>query len=239
MSFPHDPVHHEIHNITDYSPEWAYPEGGVKVLVTGPWNANSSYTVLFDSLPVPTSLVQTGVLRCYCPAHEVGVATLQVASDGYVISNSVNFEYKSPPKIETKCEGNSSDVMYKFSLLNRLESIDEKLQIKTEPDDMPEDSVLFSKPNFEERLVNFCQNLITKQWRSFTPGCWTAGPNRMTLLHFAAALGYTKLVCTLLKWRAENSSVILESEIDALSRDADGYTPLVSALFILKLLDCN
>lgn len=54
--------------ITDYSPEWAYPEGGVKVLVTGPWYSSSSrYTVLFDSFPVPTSLVQSGVLRCFCP----------------------------------------------------------------------------------------------------------------------------------------------------------------------------
>jgi calmodulin-binding transcription activator len=55
-------------NITDFSPEWAYPEGGVKVLVTGPWHSDtSSYTVLFDTFPVPTTLVQSGVLRCYCP----------------------------------------------------------------------------------------------------------------------------------------------------------------------------
>lgn len=55
-------------SISDFSPDWAYPEGGVKVLVTGPWNsASSSYTVLFDTFPVPTTLVQSGVLRCYCP----------------------------------------------------------------------------------------------------------------------------------------------------------------------------
>lgn len=55
-------------SITDYSPEWAYPEGGVKVLVTGPWySAGARYSVLFDSVPVPTNLVQSGVLRCYCP----------------------------------------------------------------------------------------------------------------------------------------------------------------------------
>lgn len=53
--------------ITDYSPEWAYPEGGVKVLVTGPWHSAGPYTVLFDTFPVPTTLVQSGVLRCYCP----------------------------------------------------------------------------------------------------------------------------------------------------------------------------
>lgn len=122
--------------ITDFSPEWAYPEGGIKVLVTGPWSASSAYTVLFDSFPVPTTLVQDGVLRCYCPAHEVGIVTLQVACDGFVISNAVNFEYKSPPKFETKCEGNGNDMLYKFNLLNRLESIDEKLQIKVEPGEL-------------------------------------------------------------------------------------------------------
>lgn len=55
-------------SITDYSPEWAYPEGGVKVLVAGPWTDTSDqYTVLFDNFPVPSILVQNGLLRCYCP----------------------------------------------------------------------------------------------------------------------------------------------------------------------------
>lgn len=132
----HTESHHEIYNITDYSPEWAYTEGGVKVLVTGPWDPNSNYTVLFDAFPVPTTIVQSGVLRCYCPAHEVGLATLQVACDGYVISNSVIFEYKSPPNVDTACEGTANDSLYKLSLYNRLESIDERLHIKTEPKDL-------------------------------------------------------------------------------------------------------
>lgn len=55
-------------NIADYSPEWAYPEGGVKVLVAGPWTETSDqYTVLFDNFPVPSILVQNGLLRCFCP----------------------------------------------------------------------------------------------------------------------------------------------------------------------------
>lgn len=219
----------EIMQITDYSPEWAYPEGGVKVLVTGPWDANASYTVLFDSFPVPTTFVQNGVLRCYCPAHEVGVATVQVSSQGYVISNSVNFEYKSPPKLETKCESSSSDVMYKFSLLNRLETIDEKLQIKSEPQDQLEETSLFKQPNFEERLVNYCQKLSTRSWRSMTPTAWSVSHKGMTLLHLASALGYSKLVCTMLSWRADNSSMFLEREVDALSQDEDGYTALMWA----------
>lgn len=132
----------DLFNISDFSPEWAYPEGGIKVLVTGPWSQNSNYTVLFDSFPVPTTIVQSGVLRCYCPAHEVGLVTLQVACDGYVISNSCIFEYKSPINVENSaaCDGttnisNNGDSLYKFTLFNRLESIEERMQIKMEPSD--------------------------------------------------------------------------------------------------------
>lgn len=69
--------------------------------------------------------------------------------------------------------------------------------------------------------------LTSKQWRSTTPGSWNSGYKGMTLLHLASALGYSKLVCTMLGWRADNPSVILETEIDALSQDVMGYTPLV------------
>lgn len=136
----------DLYDISDYSPEWAYPEGGIKVLVTGPWDINSIYTVLFDSVPVPTTLVQTGVLRCYCPAHEVGLATIQVACRGIIISNSCIFEYKSPVNGEqgtgsdgmtsvTTGAAGSNENLYKLNLYNRLECIDERLQIKTEPSD--------------------------------------------------------------------------------------------------------
>ena len=47
-------------------------QGGVKILVTGPWqNSNGNYQCLFDSFAVPASLIQTGVLRCYCPGKQI------------------------------------------------------------------------------------------------------------------------------------------------------------------------
>lgn len=58
----------------------------------------------------------------------------------------------------------------------------------------------------------------------------------MTLLHLAAALGYSRLVCSLLHWRTENSSLLLDTEIDALSRDDHGYTPLVCIIRITLLV---
>ncbi|KAL7858983.1 hypothetical protein SRHO_G00141300 [Serrasalmus rhombeus] len=57
-------------SITDFSPEWSYPEGGVKVLITGPWSEVSGrYSCMFDQSTVPASLIQPGVLRCYCPGE--------------------------------------------------------------------------------------------------------------------------------------------------------------------------
>lgn len=125
----------KVHNICDFSPEWSYTEGGVKVLVAGPWTSSNggAYTVLFDAQPVPTQLVQEGVLRCYCPAHEAGFVTLQVACGGFLVSNSVMFEYKLSLLADAPFDATSSnDCLYKFTLLNRLSTIDEKLQVKTE-----------------------------------------------------------------------------------------------------------
>lgn len=48
-----------------------FPQGGVKVLITGPWQeASNNYSCLFDQISVPASLIQPGVLRCYCPGEE-------------------------------------------------------------------------------------------------------------------------------------------------------------------------
>lgn len=144
--------HQDLYTISDYSPEWSFTDGGVKVLVTGPWDATSQYTVLFDAFPVPTTVVQAGVLRCFCPAHEVGLATVQVACDGFVVSNSVIFEYKAPANVETACEAGSTanDSLYRLSLYSRLESVDERMQIKSEPRDLVRQQ--FGKTKFSFKM---------------------------------------------------------------------------------------
>ena len=77
----------------------------------------------------------------FFPAHEVGLATLQVACEGFVISNSAMFEYKTPPRGEDtpqetskETTSNANDNLLKFTLLQRLEAMDDRLQIKQEPD---------------------------------------------------------------------------------------------------------
>ncbi|XP_033248075.1 uncharacterized protein LOC117185691 isoform X2 [Drosophila miranda] len=221
----------KIHNICDFSPEWSYTEGGVKVLVAGPWtssNGAGAYTVLFDAQPVPTQMVQEGVLRCYCPAHEAGFVTLEVACGGFLVSNSVMFEYKLSLLADAPFDASSSnDCLYKFTLLNRLSTIDDKLQLKTEQEPTTDHTALYLEPNFEEKLVAYCHRLTKHAWSMpSTVASWSVGLRGMTLLHLAAALGYAKLVGAMLNWRAENPHIILETELDALSQDVYGFTPL-------------
>ncbi|XP_067631146.1 calmodulin-binding transcription activator 1 isoform X2 [Eurosta solidaginis] len=216
-------------NICDFSPEWAYTEGCVKVLVAGPWTANATYTLLFDSQPVPTQLIQGGVLRCFCPPHEAGFATLQVSCNNYIISDTVLFEYKRPLCQEPPFDAQTNDCLYKFTLLNRLALIDEKMLVKTEASvSLFEQQTLLLHKNFEEQLVSYCQQLMKRAWLQNASN-WCSGFKGMTLLHLAAALGYSKLVCALLNWRNENPNIILETEIDALSQDVYGFTPMAWA----------
>lgn len=59
------------------------------------------------------------------------------------------------------------------------------------------------------------------------------GEDGSTVLHLAAALGYTKLTTVLLRWQQDDSSLALEKEINLGARDSDNCTPLVSEHFSL------
>ncbi|XP_066493573.1 calmodulin-binding transcription activator 1-like [Tiliqua scincoides] len=242
--------------VTDYSPEWSYPEGGVKVLITGPWQeASNNYNCLFDQISVPASLIQPGVLRCYCPAHDTGLVTLQVAVSNQIISNSVVFEYKAralPTLPSSQHDWLSlDDNQFRMSILERLEQMERRMAEMTGSQQHKQGvggGGGTSTSNggsqaqcvagaaalgncFESRVVVVCEKMMSR-------ACWAQSKHLihsktfrgMTLLHLAAAQGYATLIQTLLKWRTKHAdSIDLELEVDPLNVDHFSCTPLMWA----------
>ncbi|XP_078499101.1 calmodulin-binding transcription activator 1 [Lissotriton helveticus] len=242
--------------VTDYSPEWSYPEGGVKVLITGPWQeAGNNYSCLFDQISVPASLIQPGVLRCYCPAHDTGLVTLQVAFNNQIISNSVVFEYKAralPTLPSSQHDWLSlDDNQFRMSILERLEQMERRMAEMTGAQQHKQSlgggvsgggsnggnqAQCAAGPGsmgscFESRVVVVCEKMMSR-------ACWAKSKHLihsktfrgMTLLHLAAAQGYATLIQTLIKWRTKHAdSIDLELEVDPLNVDHFSCTPLMWA----------
>uniref|UniRef100_A0A8C1XHS4 Calmodulin-binding transcription activator 1 n=1 Tax=Cyprinus carpio TaxID=7962 RepID=A0A8C1XHS4_CYPCA len=209
-------------------------EGGVKVLITGPWQeASSEYTCLFDQITVPASLIQPGVLRCYCPAHDTGLVTLQVAASSQIISNSVVFEYKAralPALPSSQHDWLSlDDNQFRMSILERLEQMERRMAEMAGQGQSQGQGPAGN--SFESRVVVVCEKMMNR-------ACWAKSKHLihsktfrgMTLLHLAAAQGYTTLIQTLIKWRTKHAdSIDLELEVDPLNVDHFSCTPLMWA----------
>uniref|UniRef100_A0A8C5MJ51 Calmodulin-binding transcription activator 1 n=1 Tax=Leptobrachium leishanense TaxID=445787 RepID=A0A8C5MJ51_9ANUR len=234
--------------ITDFSPEWSYPEGGVKVLITGPWLEDTDcYSCVFDNLTVPASLIQSGVLRCYCPAHEAGLVALQVIQQQQVISHSVIFEYRARNFLSLPSSQldwlSLDDNQFRMSILERLEQMERRMaDMSSAHPQHPQPSLpagnrgaestqMSPGDNFETRLVAICEKMMSQT-------CWVTSDllahemsfRGMTLLHLAAAQGYTRLIETLIQWRSLHSqSLAVELEVDPLNVDHFSCTPLMWA----------
>ncbi|XP_061841655.1 calmodulin-binding transcription activator 1-like isoform X2 [Nerophis lumbriciformis] len=242
-----------LFGVTDYSPEWSYPEGGVKVLITGPWlESSSDYSCLFDHISVPAALIQPGVLRCYCPAHDTGLVMLQVAMGGEVISSSVVFEYKArdlPALPSSQHDWLSlDDTQFRMSILERLEQMEQRMADITNQN--PSSETMATKSggldeggaaeqsqtsadhsSFEGRVVVVCEKMMSQPcWVSSNQLVHSKNSRGMTLLHLAAAQGYAGLIQTLIRWRTKHAdSIDLELEVDPLNVDHFSCTPLMWA----------
>ncbi|XP_071385002.1 calmodulin-binding transcription activator 1-like [Centroberyx affinis] len=243
-----------LFGVTDYSPEWSYPEGGVKVLITGPWlESSSEYSCLFDHISVPAALIQPGVLRCYCPAHDTGLVMLQVAMGGEVISSSVVFEYKArdlPALPSSQHDWLSlDDTQFRMSILERLEQMEQRMAEITNQHPSSEtmatkgggvegggatdhqSQVSPEQGSFEGRVVVVCEKMMSQPcWVSSNQLVHSKSSRGMTLLHLAAAQGYAGLIQTLIRWRTKHAdSIDLELEVDPLNVDHFSCTPLMWA----------
>uniref|UniRef100_A0A8C9WG28 Calmodulin binding transcription activator 2 n=1 Tax=Scleropages formosus TaxID=113540 RepID=A0A8C9WG28_SCLFO len=218
--------------ITDFSPEWSYPEGGVKVLITGPWTQTAGrYSCVFDRSTVPASLIQPGVLRCYCPAHAAGLVTLRVLEDTGLASSSVLFEYR--PRCASSLPSSQLDWLslddnqFRMSILERLEQM-EKRMAEMAASDSQRQQVARSVPGTEERVQ--APQVCSQPTDSGERLLHSTRHRGMTLLHLAAAQGYTQLIHTLIHWRTVNpGSLDLEQEVDPLNVDHFSCTPLMWA----------
>ncbi|XP_053171190.1 calmodulin-binding transcription activator 1-like [Scomber japonicus] len=243
-----------LFGVTDYSPEWSYPEGGVKVLITGPWlESSSEYSCLFDHISVPAALIQPGVLRCYCPAHDTGLVMLQVAMGGEVISSSVVFEYKArdlPALPSSQHDWLSlDDTQFRMSILERLEQMEHRMAEMTNQNPSSEtiatkgggvegggatdqqSQISPDQGSFEGRVVVVCEKMMSQPcWASSNQLVHSKNSRGMTLLHLAAAQGYAGLIQTLICWRTKHAdSIDLELEVDPLNVDHFSCTPLMWA----------
>ncbi|XP_060898056.1 calmodulin-binding transcription activator 1-like isoform X2 [Labrus mixtus] len=247
-----------LFGVTDYSPEWSYPEGGVKVLITGPWlESSSEYSCLFDHISVPAALIQPGVLRCYCPAHDTGLVMLQVAMGGEVISSSVVFEYKARdlPALPSSqhdwlsLDGKNTYTQFRMSILERLEQMEQRMAEITNQNPSSEtmatkgggaegggatdqqSQIAPDQGSFEGRVVVVCEKMMSQPcWATSNQLVHSKNSRGMTLLHLAAAQGYAGLIQTLIRWRTKHAdSIDLELEVDPLNVDHFSCTPLMWA----------
>ncbi|XP_064641860.1 calmodulin-binding transcription activator 2-like isoform X4 [Lineus longissimus] len=235
-------------DVSDYSPDWSYPEGGTKVLITGPWyDSSASYGCTFDGVLVSAQFIQSGVLRCVCPAHGPGFVTFQVTSESYAISKDCAFEYRvrSPSQAvdglgeDTRWLINE-DKQFKLALLERMEGLEKRLvkgpaSFRTASAINTTKLLVKSCDIFEERMIDYCEACSRQAWISEPIVPLPNSYKGMTLLHLAAALGYSRLIKTLIQWRTEKSCMILEYEVDALSLDDCSCTPFLWACALNRL----
>uniref|UniRef100_H2YF08 CG-1 domain-containing protein n=1 Tax=Ciona savignyi TaxID=51511 RepID=H2YF08_CIOSA len=199
--------------ITEYSPDWSYTEGGVKVLITGSWSFCGNFTCTFGNLLVPATNVQNGVLRCYAPAHKAGQVDLTVVCNGIIASRPVPFQYKeiTPAHTELASEWlKLNEDQFKLSIISRLEKMEERLNSMGTSAGLNNQHggaqyTLREATNHlgsgeEGRLVNLLKNLYSRYLmigRSCAIDFGHEGTQGMSLLHSAAALGYLDLIHTL------------------------------------------
>ncbi|XP_072114618.1 calmodulin-binding transcription activator 2-like isoform X3 [Mobula birostris] len=230
-------------SITDFSPEWSYPEGGVKVLITGQWGDGADgYSCVFDHITVPAALIQSGVLRCYCPAHEAGVVKLHVTREKPpLVSNTVMFEYRARNSLALPSSQldwlSLDDNQFRMSILERLEQMEKRMAEMAASGHCQSVrtggrmQIQASSDSFEERIIALCLTMMSRScWLSSERLVHSVTFRGMTLLHLAAAQGYSRLIETLIKWRSLSAdSLDLEQEVDPLNVDHFSCTPLMWA----------
>ncbi|XP_062006848.1 calmodulin-binding transcription activator 3-like [Rosa rugosa] len=92
--------HDHLFSIVDFSPNWAYENSEIKVLITGKFlksqHAEScKWSCMFGEVEVPAEVIADGVLRCYTPIHKAGRVPFYVTCSNRLACSEVReFEYR-------------------------------------------------------------------------------------------------------------------------------------------------
>ncbi|KAH9318327.1 hypothetical protein KI387_020096, partial [Taxus chinensis] len=89
-------------SITEISPEWAYLDGGSKVIIVGEFFGNPSeqtWHCMFGDIEVPAEIIQKGVLLCKAPVHAPGKLPFYVTCGNREACSEIReFEYHVRPQ---------------------------------------------------------------------------------------------------------------------------------------------
>lgn len=220
-------------SIIDVSPDMSSTLGGCKIILIGSWNAKDSrYSCKFGDQIVNAELIQNGVLRCYSPKHKPGKIKLCVICDNGIGSNEVDFLIFNPSDIS-----NHSTTKHKewisitnksliVMLIERVAAIAEIIGIDSFSKHLSEikSNAVEGLKQYQEHLVIICKRLMTETV-NFTFDYDVE--NTMTMLHLAAALGFTKLIQLLLKWVETNPNKLIMVEACPTQYDQFSLLPIM------------
>ncbi|XP_018499833.2 calmodulin-binding transcription activator 3 [Pyrus x bretschneideri] len=90
----------QLFSIIDFSPNWAYENSEIKVLITGRFFKSQQaesckWSCMFGEVEVPAEVIADGVLRCYTPIHKAGRIPFYVTCSNRLACSEIReFEYR-------------------------------------------------------------------------------------------------------------------------------------------------
>ncbi|ONI02281.1 hypothetical protein PRUPE_6G187700 [Prunus persica] len=142
----------QLFSIIDFSPNWAYENSEIKVLITGRFLKSQQaeackWSCMFGEVEVRAEVIADGVLRCYTPVHKAGRVPFYVTCSNRLACSEVReFEYRvgQIPDYDAKDDnsGCTNDILsMRFGKLLSLSSTSPTF----DPNSLAENSVLINK----------------------------------------------------------------------------------------------
>ncbi|KAK4424328.1 Calmodulin-binding transcription activator 2 [Sesamum alatum] len=153
----------QLFSIIDFSPNWAYSNLDIKVLITGTFLkseeelSNCRWSIMFGELEVPAEVLADGILCCRAPLHNPGLIPFYVTCSNRLACSEIReFEYRFGPDRNTGFVDVHGDSAILMHLYQRFETV-----LSLEPVGSPVSS---AKNDFEKQsLVNKIISLMEEE----------------------------------------------------------------------------